>query len=179
MIFSSSSAFPRPSLLQSCPQRESPARTPAINRRAHHRLRRFQRRSTPDGNPRSPRWRSRSSPGVHDEPHGLIEWLPFTAQLIGIDYLKIVPTTDPNITFGMSLSVFALIIYYSFTKKGAGGFLAELTLHPLNPKELGVPKILWPLVIAFNFILESVAMLAKPLSLSCGFATCTPTLMFI
>jgi F-type H+-transporting ATPase subunit a len=29
-----------------------------------------------------------------------------------------------------------------------------------------VPKLLWPLVMAFNFILETVAMLAKPLSLS-------------
>ena len=31
---------------------------------------------------------------------------------------------------------------------------------------LGVPKLLWPLVMAFNFILETVALLAKPLSLS-------------
>jgi F-type H+-transporting ATPase subunit a len=39
-------------------------------------------------------------------------------------------------------------------------------MNPLNPRDLGVPKILWPLVCAFNFILELVALLAKPLSLS-------------
>jgi len=62
--------------------------------------------------------------------------------------------------------VFALIIFYSLKVKGIGGFLGELTMQPLSPKDLGVPKILWPLVMAFNLILETVAMLAKPLSLS-------------
>jgi len=95
-----------------------------------------------------------------------VDWLPGVAQLAGVEYLKVVPTTDPNITFAMSVSVFVLVIYYSIRNKGAGGFLAELTLHPLSPSELGVPKIFWPLVIAFNFILETVALLAKPLSLS-------------
>jgi F-type H+-transporting ATPase subunit a len=72
-----------------------------------------------------------------------------------------------NITFGMSLSVFALIIFYSIKIKGFGGFVVgDLMMNPLNPKDLGVPKVLWPLVCAFNFILELVALLAKPLSLS-------------
>jgi F-type H+-transporting ATPase subunit a len=66
----------------------------------------------------------------------------------------------------MSLSIFLLIIFYSLKVKGIGGFVGELTMQPLNPKDLGVPKLLWPLVMAFNFILESVALLAKPLSLS-------------
>lgn len=95
-----------------------------------------------------------------------VDWLPGLAHLAGVEYLKVVPSTDPNITFAMSLSVFALVIFYSIKMKGGGGFLAELTLHPLSPSELGVPKIFWPIVIAFNFILETVALLAKPLSLS-------------
>ncbi|MFW2403630.1 MAG: F0F1 ATP synthase subunit A [Gammaproteobacteria bacterium] len=96
-----------------------------------------------------------------------VDWLPLTAELAGVPYLKVVPTTDPNITFAMSLSVFALILFYSFKIKGVGGFLVgELMMNPLNPKALGVPKILWPFVMAFNFILETVALLAKPLSLS-------------
>ena len=86
--------------------------------------------------------------------------------MIGIERLKVVPTTDPNITFGMSISVFVLILFFSLRVKGIGGFLGELTMQPLSPKELGVPKFLWPLVMAFNFILETVALLAKPLSLS-------------
>jgi len=95
-----------------------------------------------------------------------VDWLPFIAQLAGVEYLKVVPTTDPNITFAMSLSIFVLIIFYSLKVKGFGGFLGELTMQPLSPRELGVPKLLWPLVMLFNFVLEVVAMLAKPLSLS-------------
>jgi F-type H+-transporting ATPase subunit a len=96
-----------------------------------------------------------------------VDWLPGVAHLVGIEYLKVVPSTDPNITFAMSLSVFILILFFSFKNKGVGGFLVgELMMSPLNPRDLGIPKLFWPLVCAFNFILESVAMLAKPLSLS-------------
>jgi F-type H+-transporting ATPase subunit a len=95
-----------------------------------------------------------------------VDWLPQVAHLTGVEYLKIVPTTDPNITFAMSLTIFVLIIFYSLKVKGIGGFIAELTLQPLSPKDLGVPLIFRPLVMAFNLILETVALLAKPLSLS-------------
>jgi len=96
-----------------------------------------------------------------------VDLLPRILQLFGVPYLKVVPSTDPNITFGMSLSIFALILYYSIREKGVGGFVVgELMMNPLNPKDLGVPKVFWPLVMAFNFVLEFVAMLAKPLSLS-------------
>lgn len=95
-----------------------------------------------------------------------VDWLPAVAHLAGVEYLKVVPTTDPNITFAMALSIFALVIFYSVKIKGVVGFAGELTLHPLSPSELGVPKLLWPLVMIFNLVLESVALLAKPLSLS-------------
>jgi F-type H+-transporting ATPase subunit a len=95
-----------------------------------------------------------------------VDWLPELAHLLGAEYFKVVPSTDPNITFGLSVSVFVLILFYSLKIKGIGGFAAELSMQPLNPKDLGVPKLLWPLVMAFNLILETVALLAKPLSLS-------------
>ena len=96
-----------------------------------------------------------------------VDWIPELAKAGGIEYMKVVPTTDPNITFAMSLSVFALILFYSFKNKGVGGFIVgELMMNPLNPKDLGVPKLIWPVVMAFNLILETVALLAKPLSLS-------------
>ncbi len=96
-----------------------------------------------------------------------VDWLPLAFESTGTaEYLRVVPTADVNVTFGMSLSVFALILFYSFQKKGVGGFAAELTMSPLNPRALGVPVVLWPLVMAFNFLLESVALLAKPLSLA-------------
>jgi len=96
-----------------------------------------------------------------------VDWLPGVAHFAGVEYLKVVPTTDPNITFGMSISVFVLILFFSLKNKGVGGFfIQELMMNPLNPKDLGVPKLLWPFVMVFNFILESVSLLAKPLSLS-------------
>ena len=95
-----------------------------------------------------------------------VDWLPMIAGGIGVPYLKVVPTTDVNITFGMSISVFFLIIFYTVRSKGSGGFIGELTLHPIAPPTKGLGLIAAPLIIAFNFILESVSLLAKPLSLS-------------
>ena len=95
-----------------------------------------------------------------------VDWIPMAASAAGIPYMKVVPTTDVNITFGMSFAVFFLIIFYSIKAKGVGGFIAELTLHPIAPPTRGVGLIAAPLIIAFNFLLESVSLLAKPLSLS-------------
>ena len=95
-----------------------------------------------------------------------VDWIPGLAGMVGIPYMKVVPTTDVNITFGMSISVFVLIIFYTIKSKGIGGFVRELTMHPIAPPTKGVGLIAAPFIIAFNFMLESVALLAKPLSLS-------------
>jgi len=95
-----------------------------------------------------------------------VDWLPMLAGAAGVPYLKVVPTTDVNITFGMSISVFFLIVFYTIKNKGVSGFIGELTLHPIAPPTSGLGIIAAPFIIAFNFILESVALLAKPLSLS-------------
>ena len=84
-----------------------------------------------------------------------VDHIPWLASLAGIPYLKIVPSTDPNVTFAMALSVFALVLYYSVKMKGAGGFFAELAFHPF-------PKFMMP----FNLVLEGVSLIAKPVSLS-------------
>jgi F-type H+-transporting ATPase subunit a len=95
-----------------------------------------------------------------------VDWLPFVAGAAGVPYLKVVPTTDVNVTFAMALAVFILTIYYSIKIKGAIGFSKEFTMHPIAPPTRGVGLLAAPIVIAFNFILESVAFLSKPLSLS-------------
>jgi len=94
-----------------------------------------------------------------------VDWLPFVASSAGISYQKVVPTTDVNATLGMSITVFVMIIIYSIRFKGVKGFLAELVFNPLNPRDLGMPKVVWPFVMAFNFLLEIVSLLAKPVSL--------------
>lgn len=84
-----------------------------------------------------------------------IDWIPGLATLLGLPYMKVVASTDPNATFGMSLSVFALVLYYSFKMKGVGGFLGELTLQPFG--KWGMPA---------NLLLEGVNLIAKPVSLA-------------
>lgn len=90
-----------------------------------------------------------------------VDWLPGAASLIGVSHQKVVPTTDPNVTMGMSLSVFVLVLYYSIKIKGVRGFTAEMTLHPFHADKWYIQIFLIPV----NLILESVALLAKPLSL--------------
>ena len=83
-----------------------------------------------------------------------VDLVPQGAALLGIHYMKIVPSTDPNITLGMALAVFLLILYYSIKVKGLGGFLKELLCHPF-------PWYFAPV----NLVLEGVTLLAKPVSL--------------
>ncbi|AXS83797.1 MULTISPECIES: F0F1 ATP synthase subunit A [Marinobacter] len=91
-----------------------------------------------------------------------VDFLPQLFHLMGLEYMKVVPTTDVNVTLGMSLSVFALIIYYSLKVKGVGGFLGELTLHPFSSDNLFLKILLVPV----NFLLEGVSLIAKPISLA-------------
>jgi F-type H+-transporting ATPase subunit a len=95
-----------------------------------------------------------------------VDWLPEAAKLAGIEYLKVVPTTDVNVTFAMSISVFILTIFYSIKVKGAIGFSKEFTMHPIAPPTKGLLILGAPFIIAFNFILETVAFIARPISLS-------------
>lgn len=94
-----------------------------------------------------------------------VDWLPWVAASAGVEYQKVVPTTDVNATMGMSITVLLLVIFYSIKIKGFGGFMAELVFNPLNPKQMGLPKVVWPFLMAFNFLLEIVSLLAKPVSL--------------
>jgi F-type H+-transporting ATPase subunit a len=95
-----------------------------------------------------------------------VDWLPLAAGAVGVPYLKVVPTTDVNITFAMSLTVFLLTIYYSIKIKGGIGFSKEFTMHPIAPSFKGLGVIAAPLIIVFNFVLEGVSFISKPLSLS-------------
>ena len=83
-----------------------------------------------------------------------VDLIPSLLALAGVHYQKIVPSTDPNITMGMALGVFILMLYYSIKVKGMG-FVKELTLNPFNH----------PVFIPVNLFMEVVGLLAKPFSL--------------
>ena len=70
-------------------------------------------------------------------------------------HAKIVPTTDVNLTFAMSLTVFAMVIYYNFKAKGTIGFAREVCVAPFG-------KWLFPV----NIFMRVVEELAKPISLA-------------
>ncbi|MDC0134313.1 F0F1 ATP synthase subunit A, partial [Porticoccaceae bacterium] len=83
-----------------------------------------------------------------------VDLIPELLLLTGVSYQKIVPSTDPNITLGMALGVFVLMLFYSIKIKGTG-FISELTMHPFNH---------WGF-IPINLFMETVGLLAKPFSL--------------
>ena len=83
-----------------------------------------------------------------------VDLIPSLLALAGVHYQKIVPSTDPNITMGMAVGVFILMLYYSIKVKGMG-FVKELTLNPFNH----------PVFIPVNLFMEVVGLLAKPFSL--------------
>jgi F-type H+-transporting ATPase subunit a len=92
-----------------------------------------------------------------------VDLIPYIAEhILGLPYMKVVPTTDPNITFALALGVFALIIYYSIKIKGVGGFVGELTGMPFETKN----PLLKPFFMLINLVLEGVNLIAKPVSLS-------------
>ena len=90
-----------------------------------------------------------------------VDLLPWLGGFAGVEHLRTVPSTDPNIAIGMSLTVFLIAFVYSFVIKGVGGVGAEFLFHPFESSNIAVRILLMPL----NFLLKCVEELAKPLSL--------------
>lgn len=86
-----------------------------------------------------------------------VDLFPVLAAMVGIEYMRVVPSADMSATFSLSLSVLALIIYYGIKGKGAAGFGKEFLFHPFGKN---------PLLVPFNLILNTVEMIAKPVSLA-------------
>ena len=84
-----------------------------------------------------------------------VDWIPYAFEHSGLaPFMKIVPSTDVNVALGTAVGVFLMILYYSIKVKGIGGFSKEMAFQPFGPK-----------LLPFNLLLETVALLAKPLSL--------------
>ncbi|MBM3357330.1 MAG: F0F1 ATP synthase subunit A [Betaproteobacteria bacterium] len=91
-----------------------------------------------------------------------VDFIPKLLELFGVKYFKAVPTTDPNATFAMSLSVFALIIAFNLKFKGAGGFLHELFTAPFHAEN----KLLQIALAPVNCVLRVIEEIARPVSLA-------------
>jgi len=94
-------------------------------------------------------------------PVDLLPWIASSIgeHVFGVDphhvYLRVVPTTNLDTTFGLSLSVFALIIYYNVKTKGAMGYIKMFLFHPFG-------KYLVPV----NIVMTTIEEIAKPVSLA-------------
>jgi F-type H+-transporting ATPase subunit a len=86
-------------------------------------------------------------------PVDIMSWV--YAHVFRQHYWRGVPTADVNTTFALSLSVFALMIFYSIQVKGLGGWIHELFCAPF-----GSNPLLWP----FNLLFNLVEYVSKPLS---------------
>ncbi len=84
-----------------------------------------------------------------------VDLIPQLMKLFGVTYFRAVPTTNPMLTFAMSLTVFALILYYNVKSKGPIGLSKEVLSKPFG-------WYLFPVNILFRLIEECV----KPVSLS-------------
>jgi F-type H+-transporting ATPase subunit a len=82
-----------------------------------------------------------------------IDFMSVATQAMGIHYFK--STTDPNLTFGMSITVFFLMLFYNFSVKGFGGFAHEVFTAPFGPK-----------LAPINFLFRVIEDIAKPISLA-------------
>jgi F-type H+-transporting ATPase subunit a len=87
-----------------------------------------------------------------------VDFLPVALQAAtGNHHLpfKFVPTTDPNLTFAMSLTVFAISIFMGLKVKGFGHFMHEVFAVPFGIK-----------LAPINFLFRVVEEIARPISLS-------------
>ena len=84
-----------------------------------------------------------------------VDLIPYPAEMLGIPYLKVVPTTDLNLTAALALSVFILYLIFSIKSKGFVGFIKSISLHPFGP---------W--MLPANLFIEIIDLIAKPLSLA-------------
>ncbi|WMC19270.1 MAG: F0F1 ATP synthase subunit A [Candidatus Carsonella ruddii] len=90
--------------------------------------------------------------------YNLIDLLPidFIKKTLNLNNLNIVPTSNINITFSLSIFSFLIINYISIKKIGIKKFILDFFCHPIKNKYM----------IFFNFIIESISFIMKPISLS-------------
>lgn len=76
-------------------------------------------------------------------------------------YLRVVPTADLSTTFGLSLAVLALCLYYSVKIKGWGGWAHELVTAPFGTSKNPVFAVILGVI---NFVMQIIEYLAKTVS---------------
>ncbi|MBR1375122.1 MAG: F0F1 ATP synthase subunit A [Cardiobacteriaceae bacterium] len=92
-----------------------------------------------------------------------VDLLPAIASMFGIHHLKIVPSTDSNATFAISITVITLTYIYAFKNNhGFFGLIKSMGGHPFESKNFLFKIILFPI----NLVMRIIEDMAKVISLS-------------
>lgn len=84
-----------------------------------------------------------------------VDLIPRLFGFVGVDHFKVVPTADPTLTFGLSFTVFGLILYYNAKAKGFGGWGKEILSRPFG---------WW--MMPFNILFRLLEDCAKPFTMA-------------
>ncbi len=84
-----------------------------------------------------------------------VDLLPKIGEMMGIHYMRVVPTADLSVTMGLSVSVLLICLYYNVKIKGFGGWVHELFSAPFGDK-----FYLYPV----NFLMQMIEFVAKTVS---------------
>lgn len=76
-------------------------------------------------------------------------------------YLRVVPTADLSTTFGLSIAVLLLCLYYSVKIKGVGGFAHELVTAPFGTSKNPIFAVILGVV---NFLMQIIEYISKTVS---------------
>lgn len=86
-----------------------------------------------------------------------IDFIPYMCEkFLEFPCLRIVPTSDLNVTFSIAIVIFLMTIFFKISNSNFLFFVKNLTMKPFN----GL------IFIPINLILETINLFSKPLSLS-------------
>ncbi|MEZ5652726.1 MAG: F0F1 ATP synthase subunit A [Burkholderiaceae bacterium] len=91
-----------------------------------------------------------------------VDLLPRLGELVGIHYMRVVPTADLNATMAMSLTVLGASLYYGIKIKKPGGFVHELLVAPFGSSK---NPIIFIIMAVINFVMQVIEYIAKTVSL--------------
>ena len=90
-----------------------------------------------------------------------VDLIPNIASYLGIHYFKIVPSVNPNATFGISIVVILLTYIYLYKNShGLNGFIKSIGSHPFEAHGALGKIVLYPINLGLK-IIEDVAKMVS------------------
>jgi F-type H+-transporting ATPase subunit a len=90
-----------------------------------------------------------------------VDLFPVIGEMMGIHYMRVVPTADLSGTMALSLTVLLICLYYNVKIKGAGGWAHELVVAPFGTSKNPIFAVLLGIV---NLSMQLVEFVAKTVS---------------